>query len=243
MINYIKNGKTDECRVYIDENVNFKNINDFIDELLNYYDEYRENDNYIFILNYLKDMNNEFLEEELFITESVDKDLFIKRISDDLIINLTGESGSGKYTMCKELSGIDSIIIDTDNVFFKKIGDDEYSKKLYEFLINKFGRIPSLIDEFDLCYDAILECFYDSYRLLIIDSAQFRNMKDLSKLKGEVIVVRTCIDTCYNRCISRFDERFPDATFEEKSDYIVRKKSIYKWYHNINEFIMKVYNL
>lgn len=243
IIEYINNGNIDECRIYIDKSVNIKNVDEFIDDLLEYYDQYKDNDDYVFILELLKEYKNSFLEEMLFITENVDKEPFVKRISDDLIINLTGESGSGKSTMCKELVNIDSIIVDTDNVFGKVVSNDEVSLKLYNFLINKYGRIPNLCEEFDLCYDAILECFNEKYKLLIIDSAQFRNMKDLSKLKGEVIVVRTCIDTCYRRCIERFDKKNPNASFDERNKYILRKKKIYDWYHNLNNFIFKLYEL
>jgi len=241
ILNYIKNSDISNCLIYIDKNINIKNIDIVLDELLDYSDY--NNEDYIFIINYLKDLKIEFLKEELFITESVDKEPYIKRVSNHLIINLTGESGSGKSTMCKELKNIDAVVIDTDNVFSKNISDDKYSKKLYKFLMDKYGRIPSLFEEFDLCYEAILECFNDPYKLLIIDSAQFRNMKDLSKLKGEVIVLRTCIDTCYNRCIKRFDEKFSNSNIEEKSNYILKKKSIYEWYHKINDFILKVYEL
>ena len=61
-------------------------------------------------------------------------------------------------------------------------------------------------------FNDILFFLKDTGKTIVIDSAQFRNMKNLSKLKGEVVVVRTCIDTCYNRCINRFDENFPNAT-------------------------------
>jgi len=243
LIKYIDNNDINGCLKVINEKINFKNIDLYIDIYLEDYDNYKDNDDYMFILNYLNDLKREFIEEELFITESVDKDFYVKRISDDLIINLTGESGSGKSTMCSELVSIDSIIVDTDNVFRKDVNDDEVSLKLYNFIMDKYGRIPSITDEFDMCYECILECFNDRSKLLVIDSAQFRNMKDLSKLKGEVIVIRTCIDTCYNRCISRYENNNSNATMEDKINYINRKKNIYKWYHKLNEFIYNIYCL
>ena len=131
LIKYIDDNNINECINIINEKINFKNIDLYLDEYLDYYDNYKDNDDYIFILNYLNDLKKEFLEEELFITESIDKDFFTKRISDDLIINLTGESGSGKSTMCSELISLDSIIVDTDKVFRGNVSDDSVSQKLY----------------------------------------------------------------------------------------------------------------
>lgn len=244
IIEYINRNNIEECRIYIDKNVNIKNIDIVIDELLDYYDEYKSNEEYKFILETLKDLRISFLEEKLFITKSVDKEPFVKRVSDDLIINLTGESGSGKSTMCSDFDGIAAIIVDTDKVFGKKLGNDEVSQKLYNYLMKKYNRIPSLFEEFDLCYDGIIDCFRNTDKLLIIDSAQFRNMRDLSKLRGEVIVIRTCADTCYKRCIERFNKRYPNASFEEKNNYLLRKKGIiYDWYPKLNDFILQLYEL
>ena len=39
-----------------------------------------------------------FRKQELYITEDIDKDPYIKHLSDDLVLNITGESGSGKTT-------------------------------------------------------------------------------------------------------------------------------------------------
>ena len=52
--------------------------------------------------------------------------------------------------------------------------------------------------------------------------------------------MRTCIDTCYKRCIERFNQKFSNATIEERDKYIEKKKSIYNWYHSLNEFIKKL---
>ena len=50
IIEYINNGNIDECRIYIDKSVNIKNVDEFIDDLLEYYDQYKDNDDYVFIL-------------------------------------------------------------------------------------------------------------------------------------------------------------------------------------------------
>lgn len=65
-------------------------------------------------------------------------------------------------------------------------------------------------------------------------------MKDISKLKGKVIVMRTCINTCYERCLKRYMDKMPNASLEEKEKFAERKKGMFGWYKSINEFIKKI---
>ena len=96
------------------------------------------------------------------------------------------------------------------------------------------------ITDFDNCYKEILDYFKDSNKTVVIDTAQYRNIKDYSILKGKIIVMRTCIDTCYERCLKRFDLKNPNATKEEKDIFAKRKLCMYKWYKSLNDFIEKV---
>jgi ribosomal-protein-alanine N-acetyltransferase len=181
-----------------------------------------------------------FRKERLYIEEEIDKDPYIKHINDYPVLNLTGESGSGKSTATLEYkNNNDIIVIDTDIVFGKN-EKDEVNKTLYDYLINKYNKLPSLINEFDIIYQDILDCFKDSNKMLIIDSAQFRNLKDISLLKGDIIILRTSINNCYQRCIDRFKSENNNASFEEIASYCTRKKDIYKWYHSLNSFIDRV---
>ena len=167
----------------------------------------------------------------------------IKQITNDKIINLTGESGSGKsYYTNKYKNNDDYIIIDTDILFSNQKIENKYILDLRKIITSYFDEdLKSLlIIHFDECYKIILDYFKDADKTIIIDSAQYRNLKDISLLKGQVVVMRTCIDTCYKRCIERFNKKFPNATEEERDKYIDRKKSIYNWYHLLNEFIKKL---
>ena len=59
-----------------------------------------------------------FRKEKLYIQEDIDKDPYIKHISDDLVLNITGESGSGKTTFINQYKeDPNCIIIDTDQLF------------------------------------------------------------------------------------------------------------------------------
>lgn len=179
-----------------------------------------------------------FRRERLYITENIDKDPYIKHLSDDLVLNITGESGSGKSTATKTYTNDPNcIIIDTDKIFGKNRDEEN---ELYKMFVNKYKTLPNLYNDFDIIYKDILEYYKYSNKMLIIDSAQFRNLKDMSILKGDIIIIRTCINTCYERCVNRYKERHEDISFEELAEYQARKKDMYKWYHSLNDFLYKL---
>ncbi len=179
-----------------------------------------------------------FRKEKLHISEDIDKDPYYKHISDDFVLNITGESGSGKSTLTKTYQGENTIIIDTDQVFGSE-EKDKYNQEISDYLFNKYGKIDTIKD-FDIFYKETIDYFKSSNKLIIIDSAQLRYLKDLSLLKGELIVLRTSINECFNRCVNRYKERNPEGSFEEIVAYSTRKKGMYSWYHNLNKFLDKV---
>ena len=177
----------------------------------------------------------------MYIEISKDKDAYIKEISKDKVINLTGESGSGKsYYVKHYFNSDDYIVIDTDEVFSRFENSSGENRKFGKYLRDKYETLPSIIDEFDLVYEELINYFKDSSKTLVIDSAQFRNIKNIELLKGKIIVMRTSIDTCYERCINRYKENNKEATFEEIAAFSARKKGMYSWYHNLNKFLEKV---
>lgn len=150
----------------------------------------------------------------IFIELNIDKEPYIKQISNDKVINLTGESGSGKsYFSKKWINNDDYIVIDTDIVFSNK---QSYNRESIE-LRNIFNDKPKdyLFSDFDEFYLKTLDYFKDSNKIIVIDSAQYRNMKNVSLLKGQLIVMRTSIDTCYIRSIDRFKKQNPNYTDED----------------------------
>lgn len=181
---------------------------------------------------------------DLFIELDVDKEPYVKVISDDKVINLTGESGSGKSTYVKEHFNDDNyIVLDTDLInkgFDKATGEN---KRFGEYLRSKYDVLPHDCEEFDVLYKEIIDYYKDSNKTLVIDSAQFRNIKDINLLKGKVIVIRTCINTCYERCINRWKNKKDNYTQEELDNYMERKKGMYIWYLSLNKFIEKINNI
>ena len=177
------------------------------------------------------------IKSDLLISRFIDKEPYHKVLTKDKIINLTGESGSGKSYYTKSLDD-NYLIIDTDILFSDKPCNETISN-LRQMFINKYGKLPNLIENFDLCYQDIINYFKDHDKYIVIDSAQYRNIKDLSLLKGEIIVMRTSAETCYERCIKRFMTK-PDITKDELTNYQERKKAIFSWYHSINKLLEKL---
>ena len=179
----------------------------------------------------------------IYISLYVDKEPYVKTLTADKIINLTGQSGSGKSTYAKEhFNSSEYLIIDTDDVLSEKrfINSSGINKELGEFFRKKYEILPNLADDFDLIYKDILEYCKNINKIIVIDCAQFHCIKDVNLLKGKIIIIRTSICTCYNRCIERYKKNNPNATLEEIQKFAEKKKPIFKWYKFSNEFILKV---
>lgn len=180
--------------------------------------------------------------ENILIDINENKSPYIKKLTDDNIINLTGESGSGKsYYAKKHFSGENFIVLDSDEFCGRSLDRaDKYNIEFYTYLKNKYHEIPSLFENFDLIYQEITNYFSDTKKTIIIDSAQFRNMKNINLLKGKIIIIRTSINKCYEQCLTRYKILKPHTTDEEFENYKNKKKKIYDWYKSLNDFILKI---
>ena len=67
-----------------------------------------------------------------------------------------------------------------------------------------------------------------------------RYIKDLSIIKGKVVILRTSVNRCYRQCIERFKSKNKNASEKEIEEYAKRKKKIYEWYKFLNEFILRL---
>lgn len=178
------------------------------------------------------------IKSDLLISRFIDKEPYIKDLTNDKVINITGESGSGKsYFSNKYIKSDNYIVIDTDVVFSDKLPDNKESIELRTI----FNDMPKnyLFTNFDEFYLKVLDYFKDSNKTLVIDSAQYRNIKDYSILKGQLIVMRTSIETCYERTLNRWKTNniFNE---EEYQKFAKKKKGIFEWYKSLNEFLKEV---
>ena len=183
------------------------------------------------------------VKSDILISRFVDKEPYINDISNDKVINVTGESGSGKSTYVKKYLNDDNyIVVDTDLVFEKEKVDNKYILKLRNLFKDK--EKDYMINNFDEFYLIILDYFKDIDKTIVVDSAQFRNIRDYSILKGRLIVKRTSIDNCYNRCIERWKENNNNNYNDEKLEkYSNKKLDVFKWYKTLNEFLENIENL
>ena len=222
------------------DKVNKDNIDTVLDEWHNFISHGGNNDRQdISLVEEIEEYLNE-IKSDLLISRFIDKEPYHKVITKDKIINLTGESGSGKSYYTKSLDD-NYLIIDTDILFSDKPCNETIAN-LRNMFITKYGKLPNLIEEFDTCYQDILNYFKDVDKYIVIDSAQYRNIKDLSLLKGEIIIMRTSANTCYERCISRYMTK-PNINKDELEKYKERKKAIFTWYHSINKLLERIDNL
>ena len=175
---------------------------------------------------------------------TTDKQPLIKKLTEHNIINLTGESGSGKSTFAQNYNK-DFIIVDTDVIFGNQQPTKIYEIELKDYFQSKYqdNFKTALYTNFDEIYDDILKYFSQEKRTIVIDSAQFRNIKNVRKLKGTVIILRTSIKTCLSRCIIRYHNNHPEATKQEVIDYANHKKEMLKSSKYLNDFIEKIIEL
>jgi len=179
--------------------------------------------------------------EEMFIDLVVDKKPYIKNLTNDPVINLTGESGSGKSFYAQQyLNDNNYIVIDTDEVFASFDIATGYNLEFGTYLREKYDVLPDLYNDFDLFYQDVLDYFDGCGKTVVIDSTLFKAIKDVTKLKGKIIVMRTSVNTCYDRCLERYKKKFPDYKEDDFINYKERKSHIFKWYLEMNEFLKRI---
>jgi adenylate kinase family enzyme len=181
--------------------------------------------------------------EEIEISLYEDKEPYRVTLTDDKVINITGQSGSGKTTYVEEHYNDDSYLhIDTDEIFsdHRFANAKGINRELGEYFRDKYKELPTLINDFDLIYNEILDYCKNINKIIVIDCTLFHAVKDITTLKGRLIILRTSIDNCYNRLIERFKKNNPNYTEEELNEYKNRKHAIYSWYLQTNKFIHKI---
>jgi len=235
-------GYRNTCLQIIKDRVNKDNIDLVLSESADFVKPYQStgtasngNEVYEEVMKYLSEIKSNLL-----ISRFIDKEPYIKDITKDKVINITGESGSGKsYFSDKYIKDDNYIVIDTDIVFSDKPSDNLESVELR----NVFNDKPKdyLITNFDEFYRKVLEYFKHTDKTIVIDSAQYRNIKDYSILKGKVIVMRTSIETCYERVLNRWKLIMKDNyTDEEYQKYANKKLGMFSWYKSLNKFLIEI---
>lgn len=237
-------GYRNTCLEIIREKINSSNIDAMISEVEDFVSSQTTSD----IVQSANETYNEVIEilkeikSNLDISICVSKEPYEKILTKDNIINVTGQSGSGKTTYTRKFLNDDNyIVIDTDEIGVDKYTNNKNCIEFRNYLKEKYGEnIPELSTNFDNIYNEILDYYKGTNKTIVIDCAEFHSVKDINILKGKIIIIRTCIDECYRRCIERYKKENPKCSKEEFEKYKKRKLSIYKWYKGTNEFIEKI---
>lgn len=201
------------------------------------------------------------------IDEKISKPLLYRKLTNDKVINITGEGGAGKSTLCENFrkNANEYIVIDFDSINLNnnKVGTLEYD--LVKLIVNKYGKdiFPQthhrngekqmLINEeffekrsicFATIYDEIINYLEPTGKIIVIDGSQYRFVNDASKIKGEFIALRTSLETCLNQSFSRHKKLNQEETEEQLFKHRQNKKEMFKIFNPLlNSTINNVANL
>ena len=185
-----------------------------------------------------------------------DRDDYVKKLTSDDVINIIGTKGSGKtYTSLKYTKDDNYIVINTDRLLSLPMDsiEDDYTKKIRDILIKKYGSIKEG-EEFYKQYLDIIDYINKMKKKPIIEGNLLYDIKPITKLLGTVIVKRTGIHKCYIRSIKR---DYPNKYFLNEEikkhgkvlgrihrfkNISKRRKNIYKLYHDIESIIEELDN-
>lgn len=136
----------------------------------------------------------------------IDKKDYIKRITEDDVVNIIGLKGSGKTTSVVEYLNDDSyIVVNCDALLELPENNRKEDKLLFEIrkkLFKKQGEIKTN-KEFIDCYNDIVSYAKNKNKKLLIEGNLILEINPISKLKGTVIIKRTGIIKCFIRTIKR----------------------------------------
>ena len=132
-----------------------------------------------------------------------DRTDYIKKISDDEIINVTGSVGSGKSTYGRVYrDNPNYIVIGFDSISSDKDPDTMNREilELREILLKKYKDLT--LDEMNY-YNDIVNFIKSKNKKGIIEGGHLTHVDDLAKIKGTIIVKRTARFKCYYRAAYR----------------------------------------
>ena len=157
LLTLIWKNRIEISKYIIKDRVNLDNVNEILEEFVNYagdknlaYESTQE------IYSILKE-----IQSPIDISLYVDKEPYIKDLTNDKIINLTGQSGSGKSTYANEhFNSNEYLIVDTDEVLSEHRfeNSDGINKELGKYFRSKYKVLPNCGDDFDLIYSEIINC-------------------------------------------------------------------------------------
>lgn len=187
----------------------------------------------------------------LTIDEVIDRGIYYKKLSNDNVINITGEGGSGKSTLANEYRNDDDyLIVDYDLILLNPdVGTIEYELK--QMLLKKYGTtlfeniskvgIEKVKENFTTMYYEIINYLSNRNKTIVLDGTQLRFINDVKIIKGEFVALRTSLQTCVSRSVKRFIEKNPQVTAEQIEEYTKKRTNILRQLNPMmNELLTRV---
>lgn len=181
-----------------------------------------------------------------------DRKDYIKKLTNDNVINVIGTKGSGKTTSTiKYINDGDYIVINCDRLYempTDKVVEDKYLTEIKNMLKKKYGKVYEG-EKFINCYNDILDFINKKKKNALIEGNVIYDIKPITSLKGTIIVKRTGIIKCFIRAIKRdypikffLNQEIEKhgkilGRFYRLKNIIKRRKNIFKIYHEIENII------
>lgn len=181
-----------------------------------------------------------------------DRKDYIKKLTDEDVINVIGTKGSGKTTSTlKYINDDDYIVVNCDRLYdmpTDEIVEDKYLIEIKDMLKKKYGKICEG-ETFINCYNDILDFIKKKNKKALIEGNIIYDIKPIILLKGTVIVKRTGIIKCFIRAVKRdypikyfLNQEIENhgkllGRFYRFKNIIKRRKNIFKIYHEIENII------
>lgn len=181
-----------------------------------------------------------------------DRSDYVKKLTNDDVVNVIGTKGSGKTTSTlKYINDENYIVINCDRLYEMPTDndiEDKYLSEIKKNLKEKYGKIAEG-EEFVNCYNDILDFIKKKKKKALIEGNVIYDIKPITQLKGMIIVKRTGIIKCFIRTIKRDypNKYFLNLEIEKHGkilgrlyrlkNVIKRRKNIFKMYHEIENII------
>lgn len=153
---------------------------------------------------------------------------YVKKITDDDVINILGTKGSGKTTASLPyLEDDDAIVVNCDRLLELPSSEkeDKELQNIRELLKKKVGEIPTG-EAFTSCYQEILKYISSKKKKAIIEGNVIQEIPP-QVLKGTIIMKRTGIIPSYIRAVKR---DYPNEYF------LQQEKEKHKYFYKVTRF-------
>ena len=176
---------------------------------------------------------------------------YMKKKTDDDIVNVIGTKGSGKTTSSLKYMNDDFIVINCDRLFDLPSNEKEDKEliNIRKMLNDKYGKL-NMDNDFTNCYNDIIKYILSKNKKGLIEGNVIQDI-NLKELKGTIISKRTATYKSFIRADKRDYHNDYFMNLEKKKHkylykltrlykIIKRRKSVFKQAKDIEQIINKI---